>query len=81
LSSGIQRDVNAHPLGVAHPAGGLLRLRQLAVHRLLSGSHPVAWCVRRKIDPAAQKTCSIGIHAGVAQALSRKVATMSVCCC
>lgn len=78
----IQRDVNAHPLGVAHPAGGLLRLRQLAVHRLLSRQNPgvAAGHVRREdlTRQGVKDHRRIGIHRGVAQAFSRKSATMSV---
>lgn len=33
----IKRDVDPHPLGIAHPAGRLLRLRQLAVNLFLAG--------------------------------------------
>ncbi len=73
----IQRDVNAHPLGVAHPAGGLLRLRQLTVHRLLSRQNPgvAAGHVRREdlTRQGVKDHRRIGIHRGVAQAFFAEV--------
>jgi hypothetical protein len=31
--------MDPHALGIAHPAGRLLRLRQLAIHRFLTGKN------------------------------------------
>ena len=69
--------MNAHPLGVAHPAGGLLGLRQLAVHRLLSRQNPgvAAGHVRREdlTRQGVKDHRRIGIHRGVAQAFFAEV--------
>lgn len=78
----IQRDVNAHSLGVAHPAGGLFRLRQLTVNRLLPRQNPgiAAGDMRREDFPGrASKTTAASVFTAVWRRLfSRKSATISV---